>query len=276
MADGAAPSGGKEWLAGVFDRAAPTYDRVGDAYHDVFGERLVDFVDPAAGDRVLDVACGRGAVLLPAARRVGEQGRVHGVDLSPSMVVLAAEALAVAGLDGDVDVMDAEHLAVPAGSYDSAFCAFGLFFFPDPERAVAELHRALRPGGVVGLSTWGADDERWSWEDDLLARLKPGRRAIVRPFDDPADVEALLVGAGFGNVTHRVAEHEVRFADADAWWAWKWSYSLRGVLEQQDAATLDEVRRAAAEHLEPLMEPGGVPCRLVANLVRAHKPAGSG
>ena len=264
----------KAWLAGVFDRAAPTYDRVGEAYHDFFGERLVDLVDLGPGDRVLDVACGRGAALVPAARRVRDGGRVHGVDLSPSMVTLAGQALAEAGLEGDVEVMDAEHLAVADAAYDATLCAFGIFFFPEPERAAAELSRVLRPGGVVALSTWGAEDERWSWEDELLAMLKPGRRAIVRPFDDPDDVEALLVGAGFEAVSCQVEEREVRFADADAWWAWKWSYSLRGVLEQQDEVTLDAVRRGAVERMKSIVESDGIPCRLSANLVRARKPVG--
>ena len=56
----------KEWLAGVFDRAAPSYDRIGDAYHDHFGARLAEAAGIHPGARVLDVACGRGAVLVPA------------------------------------------------------------------------------------------------------------------------------------------------------------------------------------------------------------------
>ena len=66
----------KAWLAGVFDRAAPTYDKVAGAYHDHFGERLVELAGVRPGDAVLDVACGRGAVLVPAAARVGPTGRV--------------------------------------------------------------------------------------------------------------------------------------------------------------------------------------------------------
>ena len=139
--------------------------------------------------------------------------------------------------------MDAEHLDLADGSYDVAICAFGLFFFPDPERATAELARVMAPGGVVAISTWGADDDRWTWEDDLLAGLDSSRRAIVRPFDDPADIERLLAGAGFVEVECRQTHLDVYFADADAWWAWKWSYSLRGVLEQQDEATLHALRR---------------------------------
>ena len=68
-----------------------------------------------------------------------------GVDLSPAMVALAAQALSEAGLAGDTAVMDAERLDVADASYDVALCAFGLFFFPDPERAAAELARVAAP-----------------------------------------------------------------------------------------------------------------------------------
>ena len=272
MPDDARDADTKAWLAGVFDRAAPTYDRVGDAYHDFFGELLVDLAAVGPGDSVLDVACGRGAALLPAARRVGGTGSLLGVDLSPEMVALAARALADEGLPGEGRVMDAEHLGLGEASFDVALCAFGLFFFPDPEAAVAEVFRVVRPGGTVAVSTWGPEDERWSWEDDLLATLDAGRRAIVRPFDDATEIAALLRGAGFTDVACRLEEREVRFADEDAWWAWKWSYSLRGVLEQQDEATLERLRRDAAERMQPHLEPTGLPCRLTANLVRARRP----
>lgn len=76
-------------MSGVFDRAASSYDEVAGAYHDHFGARLVDVVGVGPGDVVLDVGCGRGAILMPAAARVGPGGGVVGVDLSPEMVGLA-------------------------------------------------------------------------------------------------------------------------------------------------------------------------------------------
>jgi ubiquinone/menaquinone biosynthesis C-methylase UbiE len=60
----------KAWLAGVFDRAAASYDVMAGAYHDHFGARLVEHAGVGPGDRVLDVACGRGAVCIPAAGAV--------------------------------------------------------------------------------------------------------------------------------------------------------------------------------------------------------------
>jgi hypothetical protein len=125
---------------------------------------------------------------------------------------------------------------------------------------------------VLALSTWGADDERWSWEDDLMASLEAGRRALVRPFDEPGDLAALLDGAGFVQVSNRIEHRDVYFADVDVWWDWKWSYSLRGVLEQQDAVTLEGLKRQADVCLRPYREVNGIPCRLTANLVRARRP----
>jgi O-methyltransferase/aklanonic acid methyltransferase len=114
----------------VFDRAAPSYDRVGASYHDHFGARFVDAAEVGPGMSVLDVACGRGAVLVPAAERVGSAGSVVGVDLSPEMVNRAREAASAAGCDAlvDIAVMDAEHLQFDSASFDVALCGFGVFF----------------------------------------------------------------------------------------------------------------------------------------------------
>jgi ubiquinone/menaquinone biosynthesis C-methylase UbiE len=197
----------KEWLAGVFDRAAPTYDEVAGAYHDHFGTRLVELAGVAAGDAVLDVACGRGAVLVPAAAKVGPSGRAVGVDLSAEMVRRARARVDAAGVAAELHVMDAENLDVRDGSFSVVLCGFGIFFLPDPEHALAGFRRSLAAGGTVGLSTWGAEDERWSWEDDLLADVVVERRAVSRPFDRAADLDELLRGAGFDDVVVETEHH---------------------------------------------------------------------
>ncbi len=76
----------KQELADFFGRAAPTYGDVGPRFFSRFGRRLVEVARLPAGARVLDVATGMGAVLIPAAEAVGPQGQVVGIDLSPSMV----------------------------------------------------------------------------------------------------------------------------------------------------------------------------------------------
>lgn len=264
----------KRWLAGVFDRAAPTYDRVGDAYHDHFGGRLVELAGVGPGARVLDVACGRGAVLGPALAASDDSGRVVGVDLSPEMIHLARDALGRAGLtDPDLQVMDAEHLELRDGEFDFVLCSFGVFFFPEPERAASEFWRVLVPGGTVGLSSWTGHDERWAWDDELLGGVDVARRAVSRTFDQTTDLEGLLAGAGFDAIRAQVEHREIVFASEDEWWEWKWSFSIRGLLEQLDAGAREAYQSAAYEAMQAIREPAGFPMRLSACLAFAQKPA---
>ena len=69
-------------LRGAYERAAPTYDRAAFSHHAPFGERLAQMVLLGPGGRVLDVGCGAGGALLPAALRVGPTGEAVGIDVS--------------------------------------------------------------------------------------------------------------------------------------------------------------------------------------------------
>lgn len=108
------------------------------------------------GDHVLDVACGTGLVALAAAAQSGPGGHVLGIDISERMVGLAAKRARERGL-GNVSFarMDCEELDLPAASFDVVFCALGLMYLPDAERAIREMHRVLRPDGRIALAIWG-------------------------------------------------------------------------------------------------------------------------
>jgi ubiquinone/menaquinone biosynthesis C-methylase UbiE len=117
----------------------------------------------APGERVLDVACGTGLVSLPAAAAVGAAGRVVGVDLSGQMVEAARDRAALAGIaHASFERMDAEHLEFPDASFDVVLCALGLMYAPEPERAMAEMRRVLRPGGRLVVAVWG-ERSRCGW-----------------------------------------------------------------------------------------------------------------
>jgi ubiquinone/menaquinone biosynthesis C-methylase UbiE len=73
-------------IMSVYDRAAASYERVGPPFFSYFGRRVVDMVGVPEASRVLDVACGAGAVLLAAVERIGPRGVVVGVDRANAMV----------------------------------------------------------------------------------------------------------------------------------------------------------------------------------------------
>jgi len=116
-----------------------------------------------AGERVLDVACGTGLVTFEAAKAVGTEGSVLGVDLSDEMIA-AARATAQSRSNVAFRRMDAESLELPDGGFDAVLCAFGLMYVPDPGCAVREMRRVLKPRGRLAIAVWGAR-ARCGWSE---------------------------------------------------------------------------------------------------------------
>jgi SAM-dependent methyltransferase len=108
---------------------------------------LLDAAGIAAGQKVLDVCCGTGLVAAAAMER---GAMVTAIDIAEDMI-MAARAK---GLPADFRVGDAEALAFPAASFDRVVCNFGLFHVPEPDKAIAEAARVLRPGGRYAFTTW--------------------------------------------------------------------------------------------------------------------------
>lgn len=146
-----------------WDLAASDYEWLWQAQLAPAHAELLERAAPAPGERVLDIACGTGLVSLAAARAVGPQGRVVGVDISARMVEAARERAGRAGLaQASFERMDAEHLELPGAGFDVVTCALGLMYLPEPERAVREMLRVLRPGGRLVLAVWG-ERSRCGW-----------------------------------------------------------------------------------------------------------------
>ena len=112
---------------------------------------LCDALRIGPGDRVLDVACGPGTLALEAARLGAAQ--VTGIDFSAEMVALAQREGAG---QGAVEFIEGDATALPvlSESFDVVASVFGIIFAPTPRRAVAEMHRAIVPGGRAGIVTW--------------------------------------------------------------------------------------------------------------------------
>ncbi|HEY3603999.1 MAG TPA: methyltransferase domain-containing protein, partial [Sporichthyaceae bacterium] len=96
--DGDRAAAQKAAIAAAFDNSAATYEQVGVDYFGPLGAELLRRAAPAAGASVLDLGCGRGHVLFPAAAAVGPSGRVVGTDLSVRMVAACAAQAAAEGL----------------------------------------------------------------------------------------------------------------------------------------------------------------------------------
>lgn len=113
-------------------------------------EALCGAVDPHAGQRVLDVACGSGIAARAASRRYCE---VTGLDYVPALIERAQKCASAIGLDVDFRLGDAQNLPFPDDSFDVVLSVFGVQFAPNQEQAASELLRVCRPGGTIGLAS---------------------------------------------------------------------------------------------------------------------------
>lgn len=116
------------------------------------------------GAKILDVACGSGALAVPAAERAarlaaagGPRGHVRATDFSQKMVELTGAALAGRGIPGDLyacEVQNGEALTFADASFDAVFSCFGIFLFADRHAGFREAARVLAKGGVFATTVW--------------------------------------------------------------------------------------------------------------------------
>lgn len=248
-------------VARLFDALAEVYDGVGVDFFQPIAGQLLSALPPEPGEQWLDIGCGRGAVLLPAARGVGPAGRATGVDVSAAMVAACREQARDQGLDNvEVSVADARDLPFSHGEFDVIASCLVLFFVPDPGDAVRSWLPLLASGGRLGITTFGEMDPRWSDVDDVFTPYLPAHLRDARtsgksgPFASDASMEELVLKAGFDEVHTVSGSVPVRFANAEQWHDFTWSTGQRvmwlSVPEAERAAVRAEAERRLMRHAQ--------------------------
>jgi SAM-dependent methyltransferase len=258
-------------LRGMWATVAPQWGEHAD-YVDTRGEAVMTEMLSAAGlapgERVLELACGPGSVGLAAARLVGPSGQAVLSDGVAEMAAIAAARATDFGLTNvSTCVLDLQEIDQPDASFDAVVCRDGLQFAPDPGRAVAEIHRVLRPGGRAVIVTWGpraANPWLGVVLDSVSAQLgapmpPPG---IPGPFslDDPVALGALLTDAGLESVSVTELSVPMRTASFEEWWTRTTALAgpLAGILATLPAEVIDALRVRVEEAVRPYETPTGL------------------
>ncbi|HVW19076.1 MAG TPA: methyltransferase domain-containing protein [Solirubrobacteraceae bacterium] len=211
---------------------------------------MVDALDPQPGETVLELAAGPGDTGLLAAARIAPGGRLISTDGAEAMVEVARARAAELGVENaEFRQMEAEWIDLGAASVDGVLCRYGYMLLADPEAALRETRRVLRPGGRVALAAWDAP-ERNPWMSTIGAELvaqglsEPPASGAPGPFSfsAPGRIEELLDAAGFAEWRVDAVDHGFAAASFDDWWEFQYDQSptLRAQLadatpEQRDA-----------------------------------------
>jgi len=250
-------------LLGVFNSIAASYERRGPRFFSHFGERLVERMRIASNAHVLDVATGRGAVLFPAAACVGERGQITGVDFSSAMISeTAAEVDGLKIRNIELRQMDAGNLEFPDSTFDYVLCGLSLWFFPNPQQALQEFFRVLKPGGRAGLTTFHKDSPiQQVYVPALRRHLPPAKDAgTVSPprFDTAEQLDSALRQAGFNGMQIEAEERDFVYASEDELWEVVLAGGYKRFVDQMSDSARENAKADLYEHLQPLKRADGV------------------
>jgi len=211
-------------------------------------EQLLDMTQVRFGSHVLDVAAGAGDQSLQAAERVGGTGRVLATDIAPRILERAERNARLAGLRVETAAMDGENLEVGEKLFDAAISRVGLIYFPDQQRALAGIKRALKPGGRFGAIVYSTADKNPFFSRPVgiirrRANLPAPAPGQPGPFSlgTPGVLARTLETAGFRDVEVRTVAAPLRMASASA--CVRFERESFGALHQM-LSGLDEASRA--------------------------------
>ena len=208
-------------VRGVFDSVATRYDLMNDlmsaGLHRAWKAYTVMVADVRPGMAVLDIAGGTGDLALAFAPKVGPTGTVVHTDINAAMLGEGRNRLIDAGLALPTVVCDAEALPFPDAYFDRVTVAFGLRNMTRKDRALAQMHRVIKPGGkllVLEFSKVAKPLEKvYDWYSfevlPRLGKLVAGDDASyrylaesIRMHPDQESLKTLMQQGGFGHVDY--------------------------------------------------------------------------
>ena len=239
-----------------------------------FGTDLIRDAHLQPGERVLDVACGTGTIARLAAEQVAPDGSVSALDVNAAMLSVARSIPAALPIKWYETA--AESIPLPDQSFDVVFCQLGLMFIEDKNAALREMHRVLRPGGRLYLST-ALPNRFFDVLDRAVARnVSQEASAFVHAVfsvNDPAELRKLLVSAGFDPKQIGPNVRQVQLpAPRDFMWQYIYCTPLMALLPQSGTPQTEALEREVTAGWQPWVNDEGMSLEQAVLVASARRP----
>lgn len=208
-------------------------------------EKLLELLDVRAASRVLDVACGTGAVTKKLIQKVGQAGYVVGADMSLAAIGIAKRWN---GTKTNVHFVnaDAEELGF-ARKFDVVTCQYALFFFPNASKALKNMRDCLKRSGSLGISVHGNNVPYYTSILDAVERFipdyaPPGTPRLDR-YGTKHALERVVRDAGFYRIVTRNYTFRYSPGTFEDYWENYLGYVAKPLREKLDSLSRTQKRQ---------------------------------
>ena len=220
----------------------------------------MDGAEVRSGKQVLDVCCGPGMIAAAAAAR-GAQ--TIGIDFSEAVVKIAKSNVT----DAEFHEGDAQLLPFADSTFDAVVCGFGIIHVPDPQKALSEMHRVLKPEGRVAVSVWESPNSNNGFgllygaikaNADMGVNLPHGPDFFQ--FSDPAMLTNALLEIGFSEPSINTVAQTWEFKDSQELFTsiMEGAVRARALIEAQTATVQEAISDAVVVGMDGYGSPDGI------------------
>jgi ubiquinone/menaquinone biosynthesis C-methylase UbiE len=249
------------------------YDRLMAPWSRAAGKQFLDWLAVPAGLRWLDVGCGTGAFTELVLEQSGPRD-VSAVDPAEDQIVHARTKPAAKRVS--FRLAEAQKLPFADSEFDVAAMALVITFVPDPQQAIAEMKRVVKPGGMIGTYVWdflGKGNTQQPLREAVEARGIPVQPQPGHVHSRLENLRAIFTGAGLNDVAVRPVEIEVSYPSFDAYWTAQTGFANTVVqhMRKMTEAQIEELKTHLREHL-PRDKDGRIVYKAWANAAKGRVP----
>lgn len=223
--------------------------------------RLFDYTQLQSGQCVLDVAAGTGNIAIEAAKRVGANGSVIGIDIAAELLRIAQQKINAAELTNiQLIKIDAEAYQAEPEQFDAIYCSFAIVLFPSILAILQNWYRFLKPGGFIAFSC--SSENSYLVETIVEACAVQGVKLpnLHEPLGTPDRIQNLLSSIGFRNLEihpHQLGTY-LTVEQAQSRWNGRFWLHIDNPLPQVEPETLQQIKASYDRSISSLATDQGV------------------